>query len=132
MVLDRELDQKGIYPPINPLPSLSRLMNDGIGEGKTRGDHANLASQLYAAYAQVRQIEKLAAIIGEEELSELDRLYLEFGENSKNRFSLRPAKKDRTIEETLDLGWDCLCGLPASELTRVTDEQIERHLQKKG
>jgi len=132
VVLDRELDQKGIYPPINPLPSLSRLMTDGIGEGKTRGDHANLASQLYAAYAQVRQIEKLAAIIGEEELSELDRLYLEFGEKFETRFLAQAREEGRTIEETLDLGWDCLSGLPASELTRVTDEQIERHLQKKG
>jgi V/A-type H+-transporting ATPase subunit B len=132
VVLDRELAQKGIYPPINPLPSLSRLMNDGIGEGKTRADHANLASQLYAAYAQVRQIEKLAAIIGEEELSELDRLYLEFGQQFETRFIGQGRDEDRSIEETLDLGWECLSLLPTTELTRVTGEQIERYLHKKG
>jgi V/A-type H+-transporting ATPase subunit B len=132
VVLDRDLDQKGIYPPINPLPSLSRLMNDGIGEGKTREDHANLASQLYAAYAQVRQIERLASIIGEEEISELDRLYLEFGQVFEKTFLTQGKDEGRSIEDTLDLGWECLSVLPEAELTRVEKEQINRYLRKKG
>ncbi len=132
IVLDRDLDQKGIYPPINPLPSLSRLMNDGIGENKTREDHSSLASQLYAAYAQVRQIEKLAAIIGEEEISELDRLFLEFGDTFEKTFIAQGREEDRSIEDTLNLGWKCLSVLPEAELTRVKGEQIERYLRKKG
>ena len=129
IVLDRELQQKGIYPPINPLPSLSRLMNDGIGGGKTREDHAPLASQLYASYAQARQIERLAAIIGSEELSAVDRLYREFGQAFEQRFLAQRRGAGRTLEETLDLGWQCLSILPRDELSRVSDQEIDRHLK---
>jgi V/A-type H+-transporting ATPase subunit B len=128
IVLDRDLFRKGIYPPINPLPSLSRLMNDGIGGGKTREDHAHLASQLYAAYAQARQIERLATIIGEGELSQLDRLYLEFGETFERRFIAQGPQEGRSLERTLDRGWECLSILPRDELSRVTAEEIDRYL----
>jgi V/A-type H+-transporting ATPase subunit B len=107
-------------------------MNDGIGENKTREDHSALASQLYAAYAQVRQIEKLAAIIGEEEISELDRLFLEFGDTFEKTFIAQGREVDRSIEDTLNLGWKCLSVLPEAELTRVKGEQIQRYLRKKG
>jgi V/A-type H+-transporting ATPase subunit B len=128
IVLDRDLFRKGIYPPINPLPSLSRLMNDGIGGGKTREDHAHLSSQLYAAYAQARQIERLSTIIGEGELSQLDRLYLEFGAAFERRFIAQEPQEGRSLEQTLDLGWECLSSLPRDELTRVTAEEIDRYL----
>jgi V/A-type H+-transporting ATPase subunit B len=132
IVLDRDLQHKGVYPPINPLPSLSRLMNDGIGGGKTREDHRSLSSQLYAAYAQARQIEKLAAIIGEEELSQIDRLYLEFAREFETRFIAQRPEEGRSLEQTLDLGWDCLSILPEAELSRVSVEEIDRHLKRKG
>ncbi len=128
IVLDRDLFRKGIVPPINPLPSLSRLMHDGIGADKTRGDHAHLASQLYAAYAQARQIERLATIIGEEELSQLDRLYLEFGAAFEKGFIAQDALQGRTLEQTLALGWECLAILPRDELSRVTAEEIDTYL----
>jgi V/A-type H+/Na+-transporting ATPase subunit B len=128
IVLDRDLQQKGIYPPINPLPSLSRLMNDGIGAGKTREDHGHLASQLYAAYAQSRQVQQLAAIIGEEEISEVDRRYLEFGRTFERRFIAQRLDQGRTLQQTLDLGWECLAILPEEELSRVTLEEIDLYL----
>jgi V/A-type H+/Na+-transporting ATPase subunit B len=128
IVLDRDLHRKGIFPPINPLPSLSRLMNDGIGAGKTREDHAHLASQLYAAYAQSRQIERLATIIGEEELSQLDRLYLEFGDVFERQFIGQNAQAGLSLEQTLEVGWECLAILPREELSRVTAEEIDRYL----
>ncbi len=131
IVFDRDLEKKGIYPPINPLPSLSRLMSDGIGAGRTRGDHPNLASQLYAAYAQVRQIERLASIIGEEELSAVDRRYLEFGQAFETRFVGQAPDERRTMEQTLALGWECLSILPEEELHRVTVEEIARYLHRK-
>jgi len=132
IVLDRDLQQKGIYPPINPLPSLSRLMNDGIGGDKTRDDHAHLASQLYASYAQARQIERLAAIIGAEELSAVDRLYREFGQAFEKRFIAQRRQEGRSLEQTLDLGWECLSILPRDELVRVSKEEINRYLKGKG
>jgi V/A-type H+-transporting ATPase subunit B len=132
IVIDRDLQRKGIYPPINPLPSLSRLMNDGIGGGKTREDHGNLASQLYAAYAQAGQIEKLASIIGEEELSQVDRLYLEFAAEFETRFIAQGVEEGRSLEATLDLGWQCLAILPESELTRVSEAEIDRYLKRRG
>ena len=132
IVLDRDLQHKGIYPPVNPLPSLSRLMNDGIGKGKTREDHANLASQLYAAYAQARQIERLAAIIGSEELSPVDRLFREFGERFEQEFIAQRPNESRSLERTLDLGWNCLATLPRDELLRVTSEEMDRYLKGHG
>ncbi|MFQ6090692.1 MAG: V-type ATP synthase subunit B, partial [Candidatus Bipolaricaulia bacterium] len=111
IVLDPKLDKQGIYPPISVLPSLSRLMKDGIGEGFTREDHPNLSNQLYGSYARVQQIRNIASIIGEEELSDVDKRYLEFGEFFERDF-LSQGEANRTIEETLDLGWKALGILP--------------------
>ncbi|MGI5835093.1 MAG: V-type ATP synthase subunit B [Chloroflexota bacterium] len=127
IVLSRDLYQRGIYPPIDVLPSLSRLMKDGIGEGKTRSDHPGLASQLYAAYAHVRDVRSLAAIIGAEELSEADKAYLTFGDEFERRFVGQGINQDRTIEDTLEIGWDVLSILPESELQRVSREELEKH-----
>ena len=124
IVLDRDLEKQGIYPPINVLPSLSRLMNDGIGEGKTREDHRNISNQLYSAYTYVKRVETLASIIGESELSDLDKKYLELGKAFETTFTQQGIAENRTIEETLDLAWKLVSMLPRRELTRVTDEQI--------
>ena len=128
IVLDRELSQKGVYPPVSALPSLSRLMKDGIGEGMTREDHAQVSSQLFAAYSKVKSIRNLAAIIGEEELSELDRSYLRFGEKLESEFLAQGEHEERTIEQTLDLGWKVLSVLPREELTRIKPEFIQKYL----
>jgi len=128
IVLDRNLEKQGIYPPINVLPSLSRLMNDGIGEGKTREDHRNIANQLYSAYTYVKRVETLASIIGESELSELDKKYLELGRAYEDTFVRQSIMENRSIEETLDLAWKIVSTLPRRELTRVNDKQIAEHL----
>ncbi len=130
IVLDRDLDQRGIYPPIAGLPSLSRLMKDGIGEGMTRDDHAHLASQLFASYAHVKDIRALASVIGEEELTALDRNYMEFGETFEQRFLSQGLEEDRSIEQTLDLGWEILQTLPREELHRITEEEIRKYYGK--
>lgn len=130
IVLDREMDSKGIYPPVAGLPSLSRLMKDGIGEGMTRDDHISLSSQLFAAYSKVKSIRNLAAIIGEEELSPLDKKYLEFGNKFEGEFLTQGEYEDRTIEQTLDIGWKCLSVLPKEELTRIKSEMIEKYFPK--
>ena len=127
IVLDRALDSVGIYPPVSVLPSLSRLMKDGIGEGYTREDHSSLANQLFSAYAKVQDAVSLASVIGEDELSEIDKKYLEFGKAFENRFVNQGANENRTIEETLDLGWEILTLLPESELDRVSSELIEKY-----
>ncbi|MCR5436004.1 MAG: V-type ATP synthase subunit B [Treponema sp.] len=129
IVLDRELYQKGLYPPVSGLPSLSRLMKDGIGEGMTREDHASLSSQLFASYSKVKTIRNLAAIIGEEELSELDVQYLSFGEKFEQEFLNQDENENRSIEQTLDIGWKILRELPVSELTRIKSELIEKYLK---
>jgi V/A-type H+-transporting ATPase subunit B len=129
IVLDRNLEKQGIYPPINVLPSLSRLMNDGIGEDKTREDHRNISNQLYSAYTYVKRVETLASIIGESELSELDKKYLELGRQFETRFIRQDVSENRTIEETLDLAWKIVSILPRRELTRVNDKQIMTYLQ---
>ncbi|MFQ6117133.1 MAG: V-type ATP synthase subunit B, partial [Candidatus Bipolaricaulia bacterium] len=126
VVLAPRLDKEGIYPPIAVLPSLSRLMKDGIGEGFTREDHPNLSNQLYGSYARVQQIRNIASIIGEEELSDVDKRYLEFGEFFERDF-LSQGEANRTIEETLDFGWKALGILPVEELGRLKREQIERY-----
>ncbi|MCQ2582865.1 MAG: V-type ATP synthase subunit B [Treponema sp.] len=128
IVLDREMSQRGLYPAVAGLPSLSRLMKDGIGPDMTREDHANVSSQLFAAYSKVKSIRNLAAIIGEEELSELDRQYLKFGERFENEFLGQSEYEDRTIEQTLSIGWDVLKELPREELTRIKSEFIEKYL----
>ena len=130
IVLDREIDSKGIYPPVAGLPSLSRLMKDGIGKDMTREDHANVSSQLFAAYSKVKSIRNLASIIGEEELSPLDKKYLEFGNKFESEFLTQGEYEDRTIEQTLEIGWKCLSVLPKEELFRIKPEFIEKYLPK--
>jgi len=130
IVLERELDREDIYPPINVLPSLSRLMSDGIGRGRTRDDHAHLSNQLYSAYAYTRRIRMLAAIIGEEELSGRDKMYLEFGRRFESEFVGQGAEENRSIEQTLDRGWELLKLLPAADLTRVSEQEIATYLKK--
>lgn len=130
IVLGRELSQAGIYPPVSALPSLSRLMKDGIGPDMTREDHASLSSQLFASYSKVKSIRSLAAIIGEEELSPQDKQYLKFGNAIEEQFFTQGEYENRTIEETLDLGWKLLKMLPVNELYRIKPEYIEKYLPK--
>ena len=127
IVLDRSLDQTGIYPPVSVLPSLSRLMKDGIGEGYTRADHSAVANQLFAAYAKVQDARSLASVIGEEELSEIDRKYINFGTEFEKNFINQGAEDERSIDETLNLGWALLSLLPKSELDRIDEELLERN-----
>lgn len=127
IVFEREMYSRNIYPPVAGLPSLSRLMKDGIGEGMTREDHPHLASQLFAAYSYVKDVRNLASVIGEEELAPLDHQYLEFGEAFERRFISQGANEDRTIEQTLDIGWQCLSMLPEEELHRVTEDEIDKY-----
>jgi V/A-type H+-transporting ATPase subunit B len=127
IVFEREMYNRGIYPPVAGLPSLSRLMKDGIGEGMTREDHPHLASQLFAAYSYVRDVRNLASVIGEEELTPLDHNYLEFGEEFERKFVSQRIDEDRDIEHTLTLGWDVLRLLPAEELHRLTEEEIQKY-----
>ncbi len=130
IVLGRELHRKGISPPIDVLPCLSRLMNHGIGKGKTREDHRGVADQLYAGYAQGRDLRSLSAVVGEEALSEIDRKYLKFADEFESRFITQSADEDRSIEETLDLGWELFSILPEAELKRVKVEHIEKYGKK--
>ena len=127
IVLDRELDQKGIYPPIAILPSLSRLMKDGVGKGFTRDDHYDVSNQLFASSSKVQDARSLASVIGEDELSELDKQYLAFGDAFERRFVHQSLVDNRTIAETLDLWWKLLTMLPRGELDRVDAKTIEAH-----
>ena len=127
IVLDREMHQKGIYPPVAGLPSLSRLMKDGIGEGRTRADHPHVASQLFAAYSKVKDIRSLAAVIGTEELSPVDQLYMKFGEAFERSVIAQGEFENRSIEQTLELGWKALKILPRAELLRVSEEELKEH-----
>ena len=133
IVLERELFNKGVYPPIAGLPSLSRLMKDGIGEGRTRKDHAQVAAQLFASYAKVKRIRALAAIVGEEELSDLDKIYLRFGNVFEEKFLSQGYNENRSIETTLEIGWEMLSILPEEELYRISKEEIQRYyIPQKG
>ena len=127
IVFEREMYGRNIYPPVAGLPSLSRLMKDGIGKGMTREDHPHLASQLFAAYSYVKDVRNLASVIGEEELTPLDHQYLDFGETFEREFVTQKKDEERTIEETLELGWKALRTLPADELHRVTEEEIDEY-----
>jgi len=127
IVLSRDLHSQGIYPPINVPPSLSRLMKDGIGKNDTREDHPRVASQLYASYAKALEVRNLASIIGPEELSELDRNFLQFADQFEQRFIGQGEEDSRSIIETLDLAWELLTMLPSSSLARVRDADIEKY-----
>ena len=127
IVLDRNLDQTGIYPPIGVLPSLSRLMKDGIGEGYTRADHSDVENQLFASYAKVQDARSLASVIGEEELSDIDKKYLEFGRQFEKHFIGQGENENRSMEFTLDLGWKLLSLLPKSELDRVDTAILDQY-----
>jgi V/A-type H+-transporting ATPase subunit B len=127
ILLDRTLANQGIYPPINILSSLSRLMKDGIGTGKTREDHGDISSQLYAAYAKTKDVEALASIIGEKELTTIDQKYLSFGKSFLMRFVNQGPTENREIDQTLDLAWELLSILPESELSRIRDEFIVKY-----
>jgi len=132
IVLDRGLDQTGVYPPISVLPSLSRLMKDGIGEGYTRADHADVSNQLFSCYAKVMDARALASVIGEDELSELDKAYMEFGKKFEKYFLTQEFDENRTIDETLDLGWNLLSLLPKSALDRINEKILNEKYNPKA
>jgi len=130
IVVNRELHRKGIYPPINVLPSLSRLMNLGIGPGKTRDDHKKVSDQMYAGYAEGNDLRGLVAIVGKDALSERDRGFLEFADLFENRFVRQGYDEDRTIEDTLNVGWELLANLPVEQLVRIDRELINKYHPK--
>ena len=127
IVLDRQLHGQSIYPPINVLPSLSRLMKDGIGEGYTRADHQDVANQLFSCYAKVGDARALASVIGEDELSPLDKKYLVFGNEFEHRFVGQDPTENRTIEDTLNIGWELLGILPREELDRIDTKILDQY-----
>lgn len=127
IVLGRDLNTAGVYPPVSVLPSLSRLMKDGIGEGFTREDHPALSNQLFAAYSKVNDAKSLASVIGEDELSPIDKKYLEFGKAFESKFLTQGTHENRSMAETLDLGWVLLSMLPKSELDRVSDDILDKY-----
>ncbi|WP_299032937.1 V-type ATP synthase subunit B [uncultured Anaerococcus sp.] len=130
IVIDRGLSSKGVYPPINVLPSLSRLMKDGIGEGYTRSDHEDVMNQLYESYSKVIDVRNIAQIVGEEDLSDVDKKYLKFGEVFENKFLSQGQNENRELEESLDLAWDILKILPRTELHRVSEKNLDKFIGK--
>ena len=130
IILSRELHRKGINPPIDVLPCLSRLKDKGIGDGKTRKDHLHLSSQLFASYARGREVRELSVILGEESLSDIDKLYLKFADDFERKFVGQEANEDRSIEDTLNLGWELISIFPKEELKRLKEEHIEEYLKK--
>ncbi|MFH1849379.1 MAG: V-type ATP synthase subunit B [archaeon] len=129
IVVSKELHRKGIYPPINPLPSLSRLMNEGIGEGKTREDHSGVSNQLYAGYAEGNDLRDLVAVVGEEALSERDKKFLKMAEGFEDKFIRQRKDEDRDIEASLKIGWDLFKLIPVEELKKLKLEHIKKHLK---
>ena len=132
IVLDRSLEQMGVYPPISVLPSLSRLMKDGIGQGFTRVDHSAVSNQLFASYAKVQDAKALASVIGEEELSDTDKLYMRFGSAFEKHFITQGVQENRSIDQTLDLGWQLLSMLPREELDRVDNDMLDQYYRKES
>ena len=130
IILSRELHRKGIEPPIDVLPSLSRLKDKGIGVGKTREDHSDIMNQLFAAYATGKEAKELAVILGEAALTETDKLYAEFADQFEARYVSQGFNENRTIEQTLELGWELLAILPRGELKRIRDQYIDKYLPK--
>ncbi len=132
VVLDRDLHRKGIYPPVNVLMSLSRLMKDGIGEGKTRSDHGEVSNQLYDAYSRAQELRALVEIVGKAGLSEIDLKYLEFGNAFERRFLRQDPYENRDLEKTLQLAWNVLSTLPEAELTKIKVHHIKKYYRRKG
>jgi len=132
IIVDPDLNSQGIKPPVNVLPSLSRLMDDGIGEGLTRGDHGDVSDQMYAAYAEGEDLRDLVNIVGREALSERDNKYLDFADNFEEEFVQQGFQTNRDLEETLEIGWDLLSTLPKEELNRVDEDLIEEHYREDG
>ena len=130
IILSRSLHRKKISPPVDVLPSLSRLKDKGIGKGKTREDHADLLNQLYAAYAKGKDAQELAVILGEASLSEMDKLYYDFADTFEKQYVSQGEYENRSIEETLDLGWKLLSIFPKEEMKRVRDEYLEKYFSK--
>ena len=128
IILSRELYRKNITPPIDVLPSLSRLKDKGIGVGKTREDHSGTLNQLFAAYSRGKDAKELMSILGEAALSETDLLYAKFADEFEKKYVSQGFQTDRTIEQTLETGWDLLRMLPKSELKRIRDEYLEKYL----
>jgi V/A-type H+-transporting ATPase subunit B len=128
--VDPDLNSQGLEPPVNVLPSLSRLMDDGIGEGLTRADHADVSDQMYAAYAEGEDLRDLVNIVGREALSERDNKYLDFADRFEREFVDQGFDSDRSLEETLSIGWDLLSMLPKAELNRVDEEFIEQYYRE--
>ena len=129
IVLDRGLQQNGIYPPISILPSLSRLMKDGIGKGYTREDHNALSNQLFASYAKVMDVRSLASVIGEDELSDSDKAYMQFGKLFEEYFVKQGMNENRSLEETLNIGWLLLSVLDKDQLDRIDEEVLDQYYQ---
>jgi V/A-type H+-transporting ATPase subunit B len=130
IILSRSLHKKKLSPPVDVLPSLSRLKDKGIGEGKTREDHADMFNQLYAAYARGKEVEELATILGEAALTDMDRLYLKFAEDFENEYISQGEYENRSITQTLDLGWKLLTIFPREELKRIRTEYLDKYLAK--
>lgn len=130
ITLSRDLHRKGIYPPVDVLPSLSRLMSGGIGDERTREDHSGVSDQLYSAYATGRELRDLVAVVGEEALTEKDRKYLQFADDFESKFITQTKDEDRSIIDTLSYGWELLSLLPVNELKRVREEHIPKYLPK--
>ncbi|MPM15070.1 V-type sodium ATPase subunit B [bioreactor metagenome] len=131
IILSRQLFRSGVNPPVDVLPSLSRLKDKGIGPGKTREDHAGTMNQLFAAYATGKETKELMSILGEAALSPTDLLYAKFADEFEKRYVSQGADENRSIEETLDLGWQLLSILPVGELKRIKQEHIDKYLPKK-
>ena len=132
IILSRELHRKGIYPPIDVLPSLSRLKDKGIGAGKTREDHADTMNQLFAAYARGKEAKDLAVILGEAALSELDKKFAHFADEFEERYVRQGMEENRSIEETLRIGWELLTLIPRAELKRIREEYLDKYLPDAG
>ncbi len=128
IILDRNLHHKSIYPPIDVLPSLSRLRDKGIGEGRTREDHSEVANQLFSSYAKSKEVEELAVVLGEAALTETDKAFMAFGKSFEAKFVKQALDENRTIEETLGIGWELLKSIPKTEIKRIKDEYIEKYL----
>lgn len=131
IILSRELNRMGITPPIDVLPSLSRLKDKGTGEGKTRADHSSTMNQLFAAYSRGKDAKELMTILGEAALTDLDLLYAKFSDEFEKQYVSQGFNANRTIEETLNLGWDLLRMLPRQELKRISDEMLDEYYDKK-